>query len=274
MVILGNMLYALTLKLFLLPTSLMTGGGTGIALALNHATGFSISLFVLIFNIGMLLLGFLFIGKAFALSTVVSTFAYPICLELFNRLLGDIVLTDDILLCTLFSGLGIGVALSMVLRAGASTGGMDIPPILLNKYFRIPVSASLYVFDCCILLLQAYSAPIEMLLYSVLLVMIYSLVLDKLLLIGSARTEVKVISKHSDEIRNAILTRLDRGVTMLSAEGGYLKNPEQIVLSVISNRELPKLEKLIHEIDPESFMIVSRVTEVKGRGFSLNKKYQ
>ncbi|MDO4268480.1 MAG: YitT family protein [Eubacteriales bacterium] len=274
LVVAGNMIYALAVKLFLIPAGLVTGGTTGIALAVNHAVGLPVSGFVLIFNVIMLTAGFFMLGKHFAATTVVSTFTYPLALELFDRLLGDAALTQDILLCTLFSGLGIGAALGVVIRAGASTGGMDIPPLALNHYFKIPVSVSMYVFDFCILLAQAIYNPPEKVLYGILLVLTYTVVLDKLMLMGTTRTEVKVISSKAQELREAILTRLDRGVTMLSGESGYLKQETQILLSVISNRELPRVEKLIHEIDPESFMVVSRVSEVRGRGFSMSKKYR
>lgn len=273
-VMIGNFLYALTVKLFLLPAGLVTGGTTGIALTVNYMTDFPISAFVLLFNILMLVLGFFCLGKSFAATTLASTFLYPLSLELLDRLLGDYILTQDILLCTLFSGLGIGMALGIVIRSGASTGGMDIPPLVLHKTLRIPVSVSMYAFDVCILLSQALFRPAENILYGVVLVMIYTLVLDKMMLMGASRTEIKVISTKSDEIRDAILTQIDRGVTILNAESGYLHNPSPMVLSVISNRELPKVEKLIHNIDPESFMVVSRVSEVRGRGFSLNKRYR
>lgn len=108
----------------------------------------------------------------------------------------------------------------------------------------------------------------ERLLYGIVLVMIYSFVLDKLLLMGSTRTEVKVVSRRYDEIREAILHGIDRGVTMISAEGGFMGEETRMVFSVVSNRELPRLEKLIRGVDPDSFMVVSRVSEVRGRGFT------
>lgn len=273
-VVVGNFLYALTVKLFLLPAGLVTGGTTGIALTVNYLTDFSISSFVLVFNVAMLAIGFFCLGKAFAVTTLASTFLYPLSLELLDRVLGDYILTQDLLLCTIFSGLGIGMALGIVIRSGASTGGMDIPPLVLQKTVRIPVSVSMYAFDVCILLSQALFRPAENILYGVVLVLIYTLVLDKMLLMGATRTEIKVISEKSDEIRDAILTQIDRGVTILNGESGYLHNPSPVILSVISNRELPKVEKLIHNIDPESFIVVSRVSEVRGRGFSLTKRYQ
>lgn len=274
MVVLGNMLYALAVKLFLLPSGLITGGTTGIALAMNHVAGIPVSLFVLVFNVTMLVAGYLLLGKTFAVTTVVSTFIYPLSLELFDRLLGEVAVTQDILLCMFFSGLGIGTALGIVIRAGASTGGMDIPPLVLNKYFGIPVSVSLYVFDFCILIAQMFYNPAEKILYGILLVLVYTIVLDKLMLMGTTRTEVKVVSQKAQEIRGAILKQMDRGVTMLDARTGYLDQELQMIFSVISNRELPAVERLIHEIDPESFMVVSRVSEVSGRGFSMKKEYK
>ncbi|MCI7274945.1 MAG: YitT family protein [Lachnospiraceae bacterium] len=274
LVIFGNVLYALVVKLFLIPAGLVTGGTTGIALAIQHYTNLPISGFVLGFNVLMLVLGFFVLGKQFAFTTIVSTFVYPIALEGFNQLLGDVVLTNDIWLCTAFSGLGIGAALGIVIRAGASTGGMDIPPLVLNHFFRIPVSVSLYVFDFLILLLQAVYNPPEKLLYGIVLVLIYTIVLDKLMLMGTTKTEVRIVSKYHEEIRKAILSQIDRGVTLLSATGGYLGAPTELIFSVISNRELPRLEQLVHDIDPDSFMVVNRVSEVRGRGFSMGKKYQ
>ena len=273
-VILGNILYALAVRLFLMPAGLLTGGTTGIGLALNRTFGIPVSSFVLVFNVIMLLIGWKVMGRKFALTTIVSTFVYPIALGFFERLFGNLVLTEDLFLCTIFSGLGIGASLGIVIRAGASTGGMDIPPLVLNHYLRIPVSVFMYVFDFCILLVQAVGNPPEKVLYGLILVMTYTLVLDKLMLMGTTRTEVRIVSEHAQKIREAIITEMDRGVTMLSGETGYLKHPTQMIFSVISNRQLPELEKLVRRIDPESFMVVNRVSEVSGRGFSMKKRYR
>ena len=273
-IVTGNFIFALSVALFIMPVGLITGGSTGIALVVNNYTGLPVTTFVYIFNITMLILGWVCLGKKFALTTIVSTFMYPTALWIWTSIIGDKVLTDDLLLCAIFSGLGIGAALGIVIRSGASTGGMDIPPLVLQKLFRIPVSVSLYAFDVGILLLQAMHRPAESILYGIVLVMIYTIVLDKMLLIGRTRTEVKIVSEKSDLICTTILHQLDRGVTLLDGEGGYMHHKTKLVLSVISNRELIRLEKLVHTIDPECFMVVSRVSEVRGRGFSLNKKYQ
>jgi uncharacterized membrane-anchored protein YitT (DUF2179 family) len=220
------------------------------------------------------LLGLLILGKKFAITTIASTFLYPIFLEVCQRVLGNFVLTTDLLLCTIFTGIGIGVSLGIVIRSGASTGGMDIPPLVCKKIFNIPISVSMYAFDFMILVTQIFIRPAENVLYGIVLVLIYTIVLDKMLIIGTTRTEIKIVSRKSKEICEAIQKKVDRGVTLLSAEGGYLHEESKLILSVISNRELIKVEKLVHEVDPECFMIVTRVSEVRGRGFSMDKQYQ
>lgn len=273
-VVIGNIIYALVVKLFILPTNLMSSGTTGIALLANHFLGIPVSFFILIFNVCMLILGLVVLGKKFAMTTIVSTLMYPIALEFFNQTLGEFVITNNELLNTIFAGLGIGLALGIVIRSGASTGGMDIPPLVLNHFFRIPVSVSLYVFDFIILSSQSLYNPLERLLYGIILILLTSIVLDKVLLMGTTKTEVKIISPKFEKIAEEILSEMDRGVTLLNARGGYLKNEHSVVLSVVSNRELPKIEKLVRALDPDAFMIVSRVSEVWGRGFSTKKKYQ
>ena len=273
LVLLGNTLYALSVKLFLLPAELMSCGTTGIALVVNRMTGIPLSGFILVFNIVMLCLGWWAIGRQFALTTVFSSVFYPVALETLERLLGNVAVTDNALLNVLFAGMGIGLSLGMVMRGGASTGGMDIPPLVLRKFFRIPVSVSLWTFDFCILLAQMMYNSLEDLLYGIILIMVISFSLNKVLLLGTSRTEVKIVSSEASLIRDAILSRVDRGVTILHGEGGYLHAPTEVILSVVSNHEMPKIERLARDIDPNCFMIVSRVTEVWGRGFSQGKQY-
>ena len=270
----GNMLYALMVKLFLLPAGLVTGGTTGLALIAEKLWNVPISGFVFVFNVVMLIIGWVVLGKAFALTTIASSVLYPLFLEICNLLLGDLVLTQDPMLCTVFFGVGIGVALGIVIRSGASTGGMDIPPLVLNKFFRLPVSVGLYTFDFCILLAQLFFSPAENVLYGIVMTLLYSIVIDKMLLLGQSRTELKIVSAKSEQITQAIMSQVDRGVTLLHGRGGYLGNETELVLTVISNRELVKVERLVHQIDPECFVVVSRVSEVRGRGFSLSKQYQ
>ena len=272
-IVVGNAMYALTVVLFLMPSGLITGGATGIALAIGRLTGLPVSGLLLFINLAMLVWGWAVLGRAFALNTLASSVLSPAFLGLFEGLLAGRVLTEDIFLCTVFAGLGIGVALGLVIRSGASTGGLDIPPLVLNKWFKLPVSATMLTFDIAVLLMQAVFSPVQQVLYGVVMVLIHTIVMDKMLMLGASRTEVKIVSSQSDAICAAILAQLDRGVTILHGEGGYTREPSAVLLSIVSNRELPRLEKLAHSIDPTCFLIVSHVTEVSGRGFSLDKDY-
>ena len=272
LVLIGNITYTFSVKLFLLPAQLMSCGTTGLALIANHLANIPISAFIFVFNVAMLGVGWWILGKQFAMTTMFSSLFYPLCLEFLNRTMGDVFITDNILLNVIFAGIGLGISLGLVLRGGASTGGMDIPPLVLNKFFKIPVSATLWAFDFCILLAQMMFHPLEDLLYGILLIIVISIALNKVMLLGTSRTEVKIISEKAEAIRQGILSRVDRGLTILHGEGGYLRRDTEVILSVISNHELPKIEALAREIDPSCFIIVSRVTEVWGRGFSYGKR--
>ncbi len=272
-ILIGNTIYALAVLLFIVPNGLITGGSTGLAIASFHAFSFPITYFVSIFNIFMFILGYAILGKRFALTTLMSTIYYPFILSVFEKTIGYEKMTNDPLLAALFGGVMIGVAIGLVIKCHASTGGMDIPPLILAKKFAIPVSISMYVFDFFILLMQIFYTDKEMVLYGIVLVATYTIVLDKALMIGKSQTEVMIISKEYEKINEAIIYELDRGTTMLKSISGYMKNEYPIVMTVVSNRELPKLNELILSIDDHAFMVVSKVNEVKGRGFTFKKEY-
>ena len=274
LVLVGNTVYAFSVKLFVLPANLMSCGTTGIGLVMNAFFGIPLTAFILGFNVMMLMLGWWVLGRSFAMTTVISSLFYPIALEALNRILGDVVITEDVLLNVLFAGMGLGIALGIVMRAGASTGGMDIPPLILKKKLHIPVSVSLWTFDFCILLSQMMFHPLEDLLHGILLIIVISIALNKVMLLGTSRTEVKIVSTEAERIREAILSRVDRGVTMLHGQSGYKHQELEVILSVVSNHELPKIESLARDIDPNCFVVISRVTEVWGRGFTYGKKYE
>ena len=274
LVLVGNLIYAFSVKLFVLPANLMSCGTTGIGLVMNAFFGIPLTAFIFVFNVIMLALGWWILGRSFAMTTVISSLFYPVVLELLNRTLGDLVITENVMLNVLFAGMGLGLALGIVLRAGASTGGMDIPPLILKKKLHIPVSVSLWAFDFCILLSQMMFHPLEDLLHGILLIIVISVALNKVMLLGTSRTEVKIISAEADRIREAILSRVDRGVTMLHGESGYKRQDLEVIMSVVSNHELPKIESLARDIDPNCFVVISRVTEVWDRGFSYGKKYE
>ncbi len=271
LVLVGLTIFTFTVKLFLLPANLMSCGTTGIALLVEHFLHIPISAFTLVFNLVMLAMGWWLLGKQFALTTVLSSIYFPVLLEILDRTMGTVLITENMLLNTLFSGMGMAVGLGLVIRGGASTGGMDIPPLVLHKYFRIPVSTTLSVADSCIMLAQIAFHPVEDLLYGILLILVVNITLNKVTLFGTTRTEVKIISQHSQELCRQILSQVERGVTLLHGKNGYRQQDTEVLLTVVSDREVVKIQRLAREIDPSCFIIISRVSEVWGRGFTYAK---
>lgn len=270
----GLTVYAFGVALFILPMDMIAAGTTGMALVAERLWGIPLTGFIAAFNILMFGLGWLELGKEFALSTLIATFYYPLALDWAGAMIGDMVITRDPMLCAIFAGLMIGFALGIVIKAGASTGGMDIPPLVLKKRLNIPVSVSMYVFDFAILIAQMAFGDKERILYALVMVMIYTIVLDKVLMMGVKQVQVKIISEQYEAISRAIQDKMDRGTTLLNIEGGHSRKKSMAVLSVVSGRELSKLNELVMGLDDNAFMIVNQVGEVRGRGFTLTKKYE
>ena len=159
----------------------------------------------------------------------------------------------------------------MVIKVGGSTGGLDIPPIILHKMFGLSIPVMLYVGDTVLLLLQSFYSSSEQVLYGILVVLLTSLVMNKVLIMGQNQTQVMIISPKFEEINEAIHSKIDRGSTLIHATTGLKKQDQKVVLTVISNRQLSALNDLVLSIDSRAFIVANEVNEVKGRGFSLGK---
>lgn len=271
MIIIGNLILAFGLCAFVTPVRLISGGASGIGIAVKSITGINISYTVYVINFIMFVIGFIFLGKKFAFGTLLSTFLYPTFIALFERIPQLANITNDILLSALYGGLCIGLGLGLVLRVGASTGGMDIPPLLVNKKTGISVAWLINIFDCGILLLQVIFCPItiEAVLYGITVVIITTIVVDKVIILGETKIQVLVISPKWQEIRKIIFDDINRGCTLLNVTTGYYQDKQLAVMAVVSKRELHLLNDMILEIDPTAFIISNETHSVKGRGFTL-----
>ena len=274
MIVLGNLMYAMAVNLFIVPNDLITGGTTGLALFFNRTAGIPVSAFVWCFNVTMFLWGAWVLGKEFALSTAASTVIYPLMLSILEWTGVPGFVMEEKLVAVLYAGLLIGAGIGVVMRAGASTGGMDIPALIGKKKWNFNVSFVIYLFDCIILALQVAAADLYSILYGILLIMVYTLVLDKVLVMGTAKIQVKIVSREYEKMNRLLGERIDCGTTLLHMESGYLRQEQEMVLAVISSRDLPKVNQLILDTDPEAFIVVSQINEVRGRGFTLNKVYR
>ena len=270
-IILGNLIFALGIATFVIPNGLIMGGSTGLALSVQHFLGIDITITVAIINIVTFLAGLFILGKKFAATTLISTFIFPFFLNYFKDIEKLKHITSDTLLSAIFAALLVGTGVGIVLRVGASTGGLDIPAIILNKKRGVPIAIVLYAIDISILLSQMIFSNIEQILYGIIIVLITTMVINKVIVYGKNDFMVTIISEKYLEISENIHNKIDRGTTFIDIQTGYKKNNQQAVMSVISKRELHSLNKLVQEIDPKAFIIINQINQVKGRGFSLDK---
>lgn len=272
MVLLGNTIYGTGVVAFILPQELITGGTTGLGLIANYYADVPIEVFAAVFNVLMFGIAGWVLGTPFAMTTVISTFYFPCILAVLKRVTFFQNMTEDLMLGTILAGLLIGVGIGVVIRAGASTGGVDIPPLVMNKKFGIPISVGLYACDFLILLGQMLFRDKERILYGILMIVIYTFVMDRVLVNGKAQIQIKIISDHYEEINRVIQEKLDRGTTFLKSETGYLRKDTMTLMTVVSNREMIRVQQIVKEIDPKAFIVINEVKEVMGRGFTIRKK--
>lgn len=271
LVLLGNTLLACGISLFLLPCGFVSGGATGMAIVTHHFLGIPISIAVLIFNTFFFVIGCFFLGKHFFVTTLLSTFVYPLCLSIFEHVSIPMDLGRDTLLSALYAGILCGAGLGLVFREGASTGGTDIPVLILNKQMGIPFEIGLYIADGIVILAQAFfTTPIDIL-YGLLVMMVSSFVIGRVTLIGRTQVQLFIISPKYRDIQTLLMNHLDTGVTLLHIENGLKRTPSQAILTVIPRRKLNEATKLIQREDPTAFITIHEIKEVRGRGYSLER---
>lgn len=270
LVVIGNAIVAFGIAVFAVPANLIVGGATGLSLIIGHFIPLNYATIVFGINLVMLMVGFLVLGKKFAAMTILSTFVFPFFLGLFENIAALQNITNDILLATIYAGIFVGLGLGIVIRLGYSTGGMDIPPIILNKKFNIPVALSMNILDVIILVGQVFFSNFEGILYGIITVLVTTFVLDQVIVLGEKNLQLLIISAKHEEIAEVIFNTIDRGCTFVNVTTGYFKNKQQAVLCVASKRQCITVNELVLEIDPTAFIIESEIHSVRGRGFTLS----
>ena len=271
-IILGNVFVAFAVSTLVLENQLISGGVTGLGIVTNHYTGINISLIVGIINVLLFLLGLFFIGKKFALSTLISTFAFPVLLEFFNTNAIFHNYCQDTLLAVVLAGCLVGIGVGLMIRSDASSGGMDIIAIILNRKLGIPVFIMVNVFDFIILCMQATFSNPTKILYSIVLVFVTSFMLNKTLTKGSKMVQLVVISDCHEMIKKMIIEEADAGVTSLYSQKGFNETDTKTLLTIIPPVKLTKIKEQIKLIDPVAFMVAT-VDEVSGRGYTLERHH-
>ena len=272
--LLGNALVAFAVCAFVVPYGIMLGGSSGIALAIqNVLPTVPLSVISAVVYSLLFVIGWLFLGRKFALTTLLSTILNPLFLAVFEFLPVATLFRENILVVGVVCGAMTGFGIGLVVRAGGSTGGMDIPPCILHKYFGIPVGTSLLFFDTAIVLLQVAFRGIDNVLMSILVIMITSVTINRTVLSGERKVQIIIISPKYETIRREILDKMDCGATMLDIETGYEGNTQKAVLSVVYARMYPQIRDAALKIDSQAFVVASEVTNVNGRGYTLERDY-
>ena len=269
----GNIFLAFGIAAFVIPQGIIMGGATGIGIVLSRHIPLETATIVLILNLLALVLGGVVLGKQFLLTTVASSMLYPLFLGIVQRIPGIDALPDSMMLSALFGGGIVGISLGLVMRVGASTGGMDVVNLVLHKCLHLPVSVLVYITDIFILGAQALTADPEQILYGIVMLVVETIVLDKVMLLGQSQIQIFAISTEYDAIRKGILKELQAGATMVCIETGLTNRQQRGVLCIIPPRKLYAAQELIHSIDPNAFLTVTQIKEVRGQGFTTERKF-
>lgn len=261
---LGAILMAVGLEIFLIPNNVIDGGITGISIMLSHITGWSLGVFLFILNLPFFFMGYKQIGKTFAFSTLYGIIVLSVTTAYLQPIPS---LTNDVLLATVFGGITIGVGVGMVIRAGGSLDGTEILSILVNQKVPFSVGETIMFLNLFILGAAGFVFGWDRAMYSLIAYFIAYKTIDVVIQGLDESKSVWIISENYQEIGDAILARLGRGVTYLNGEGAYTGDDKRVIFCVITRLEEAKLKSIIEDHDPSAFLAVAGINEVQGGRF-------
>lgn len=272
LIIVGCIIYSLGVALFLDPKNLASGGVTGIAILLHYATGFNTGIIIIIINVPLFILGAIFFGRNFTLSTIFSTIVSSLFIELWNLVLKKYIpVTDDLLLSSLIGGALFGAGLGLVFRMNSTTGGTDILVKILRKKFRhIQTGIISMVIDAIIVASSALVIKdFDLMCYTFISIVAVTICFDFVLYGGNTAKMVYIITEEENAaaICERVMKDIDAGATYLDGEGAYTGDKKRVILCAVKNFNYPKLKDIVRELDPKAFMIVASAKEIYGEGY-------
>lgn len=263
----GSLLYSLSLALLLDPNNLAPGGVSGIAIILNRFVPIQVGTLILLMNIPIMIMGFVWLGKQFCFRSFLCLVVTSFLINEFSVMFQPIV--DDKILAALWGGGMMGLGIGLVMKQNASTGGMDIVVKLLRKRFpELKTSALYLVLDASVVVAASICfRNVSLAMYAGICIYFSSHLLDLVLYGKDEANLVYIISDKNEEIAESFLENLDIGVTYIEGKGGYSKDEKQVIMAVMKKHVSAKAEEVIKEIDPKAFMIVTSATEIFGEGY-------
>ncbi|UNL87250.1 YitT family protein [Priestia koreensis] len=255
---------AVALELFLVPNGVIDGGVTGVSIILAHLTGWKLGLFIFVLNVPFIILGYKQLGKTFTISALYGILVLSIFTAIFTPWQ---VFTSDLLLATVFGGILLGIGVGLVIRNGGALDGTEILAILISSKSSLSVGQIVMFINVFILGSAGFVFGWNNAMYSLMAYFIAFKMIDVVVEGLEQSRSAWIISDHEQEIGEALLQRLGRGVTYLNGEGGYKSEDKRVIFTVITRLEEAELKTIVEEIDPQAFLALGDIAEVRGGRF-------
>jgi len=270
--IIGSAIFSLGIHTFIAPNNIAPGGVSGLSILINYLFGFPIGLTSFILNIPLLILSFVFLGKKSTVKTLKTIAILTVILDIL--FVNVPVYTGDRILSSLFGGVCIGIGLAVIFMRGSTTGGTDIASRLIQlKFPHMQIGRVIFIIDFAVLVLSAIVyKDIEAALYGMLIIFTSTTMLDSVLYGVDKGKMAIIISCEWQSICEKITQSMQRGATILKASGAFSNEEKNVILCAVRKNQFFKLKKIVYELDPKAFIIVSDAGEILGEGFKpLNK---
>lgn len=265
-ILIGNLFCAIAFNVFFIPNRLLSGGVGGIALMNQYLTGLPSGITVFLINIPIFIIGARMVDKEFAIYGFISMFVFSTLLTITNGMDKYIVL-EDILLGAVIGGVLNGVGMGLMFRNRTSQGGLDIIAAILKRKYNLNIGTGLMAINTVIISLSSFLFGIRPAMYTLISMYIGYQVLDKVQTGFNVMKNVLIVSNKSEELTTAIISRLNRSITLLEGKGGYKKEDKEVIYCIVRSNEIIKLKDIVDSIDPRAFLIINDVVEVKGSTF-------
>jgi uncharacterized membrane-anchored protein YitT (DUF2179 family) len=273
LIVLGAFLQAVALRVFLIPADLVGGGVSGISQIINHYTGWPIGVMILLGNIPLFLLGWRFLGgRRFAMRTAVAVAVYAFFVDFLARFISPTGITDDLLINALYGAVVSGIGYGLVYRGQGTSGGSDVLARILNHWRGVPMTQSYLMVDTLVILGGGLVFGWKQALYAMIVLYVSGLVADAVLEGPGGVRAAMIITERAEAVAGHILEELERGVTILSGTGAYTGEARPVLYCVVTRSEMTALKRIVHEADPDAFMVIGAAHEALGEGFKPLKR--
>ncbi len=265
----GTFLFALGIGMFILPGKVLSGGVAGITTLITYYIDLPEDILTIVLNIGLFVLGSIFLGKEFFLNTLIFSVSYPFWLLLVTRVMPSYEV--DPILASLYGGFVCEVGVGVLFRFGGSSGGTDAIALIIEKYFKVKASRTMAGMDTVTVIAGLYIYGLNPVLIGLLSVFMLAFTMEKVIDMygGIEAKKFEIISDRYEEICRDVMTKLERGVTLLDVTGGYTGNVKKMLVVVVSEEQSSMIKEIISAHDPAAFVVISQTKEVNGEGFTF-----